>query len=183
MSQIRSLALGEKLRLFAVFLLFDQLNRQNASPGSYLFFLVNFDHCPGYLINYHFHEDNDEDVNDCISTAIAQVMQDTCLEFKQNPQAHNAILFLESSRCGWQQENSTVHLNSDCLNQDNCTQFVHHALSSPQQQHPTTVVRHLNMKFNCTDKCTILCENGGSVDQRTCTCKCSYGFLVPTASN
>jgi len=149
--------MNKVLRTLLVFLLADSI------------FLIQ-----AYLVNYHFHQENDAEVKKCISSAIERISDETCVIFQHNPKARDAIFFLESTRCGWQQNNSTVHLSADCLNEDRCTEFVHHAIAG-ERQHHSSIVRYLNTKFNCTDKCTTACENGGSVNA-DCTCKCAYGF-------
>ncbi|KAI1729039.1 protein SpAN-like [Ditylenchus destructor] len=139
----------------------------------FLLLLVTFA-VHGHVINYNFHENKGPEVNACVEAAISKLMQDTCLTFNRNSNAENSIFFIESGSCGWQSSNLTVHLNSDCIKVENCTQFLHHALSD-ETHHPSVVNRHINLKYNCTDKCTIFCENGGIVTPQ-CTCKCGYGF-------
>jgi len=67
-----------------------------------------------------------------------------------------------------------VHLGPDCMTDNHCAEYVHHAIAG-ERQHPSTIIRHLNVKFNCTDKCTVNCENGGKVTQN-CGCDCAHGF-------
>jgi len=78
------------------------------------------------------------------------------------------MIFSGLSRCGWEESKSTVHLGDDCMTvsrafikdyvlmfctaQDNhCIEYVHHAIAG-ERQHPSTIIRHLNLKFNCTGR-------------------------------
>ncbi|KAH7731801.1 protein SpAN-like protein [Aphelenchoides avenae] len=129
-------------------------------------------HCK--LINYYFHETNNRSINECILGAMSKLMRETCLEFRHF-RANDAILFIGSGHCRWQAGNSTVHLGSDCVTEEHCANIVSGVLMSSTNKPYPFVTRELNLKYNCSDKCTILCENGGTVTN-DCTCECAYGF-------
>uniref|UniRef100_A0A914EC39 CUB domain-containing protein n=1 Tax=Acrobeloides nanus TaxID=290746 RepID=A0A914EC39_9BILA len=127
----------------------------------------------GRIIHYYFDEDNEERVNECIINAIDHLTEETCLQFVRSQVPKDSILFLDSGHCSWQETNNTVHLGVNCINDAMCSQIIARALTN-DRPYPL-VSRILNLKYNCTDKCTILCENGGSITG-DCTCECGYGF-------
>ncbi|VDK52745.1 unnamed protein product [Anisakis simplex] len=76
------------------------------------------------------------------------------------------------------------------LQDDTCLLILSHILSIDKAPHLSHVSRLINMKYNCSgwticyssiskanisDRCTIQCENGGSINDN-CECECSYGF-------
>jgi len=152
----------------------EQIKDKMLFGSSFIIVLAFILQSQAYLISYYFHENNDPEVDKCITTAISHLTRETCLVFQHDPKANNAIFILESSQCGWQEANSTIHLSSECLTAARCTEFIHQAIAR-ERKHPSMVIRNLNLKFNCTDKCTIDCENGGS-ETEECTCRCAYGF-------
>ncbi|VDM37275.1 unnamed protein product [Toxocara canis] len=61
------------------------------------------------------------------------------------------------------------------LMEDTCLLILSHILSIEKPPHPSHIARLINMKYNCTGRCTLQCENGGSVSDN-CECECGYGF-------
>uniref|UniRef100_A0A0K0FUD1 CUB domain-containing protein n=1 Tax=Strongyloides venezuelensis TaxID=75913 RepID=A0A0K0FUD1_STRVS len=124
-------------------------------------------------INYNFDKNNSPEIDKCIRDAMEEIMDETCLIFEENPINPEALFFIESGHCSWQAANKTVHLGVDCINAKTCQDIITRALTS-DRPYPIAS-RTLNIKYNCTDKCTLICENGGQVNGN-CECECAYGF-------
>ncbi|CEF68381.1 Astacin-like metalloendopeptidase [Strongyloides ratti] len=125
------------------------------------------------IIQYNFHNNNSPETDKCIRDAMEEIMDDTCLIFEENPSNPDALFFIESGHCSWQAVNKTVHLGVDCINSKTCQDIITRALTN-DRPYPIAS-RVLNIKYNCTDKCTLICENGGQVNGN-CECECAYGF-------
>ncbi|WKX99442.1 hypothetical protein Q1695_014378 [Nippostrongylus brasiliensis] len=127
----------------------------------------------GNVINYQFHDDNENEVNDCIEKSMEALMEETCLFFRQTADQDATVTFIQSAHCSWQESNRTVHLNPSCISDDFCYEMIGRVLAIDKPRNH--IARHLNLHYNCTEKCTIDCQHGGVV-QNDCTCKCAYGF-------
>nr|CDJ91947.1 Plasminogen [Haemonchus contortus] len=125
------------------------------------------------VINYQFHDDNDNEVNECIERSMEALMDETCLFFRQTDDHDAFVNFVQSGHCSWQESNRTVHLNPKCISDDFCYEIIGRVLSIDKPR--SHIARHLNLHYNCTEKCTIECQHSGTV-QDDCTCKCAYGF-------
>ncbi|CAI4232336.1 unnamed protein product [Auanema sp. JU1783] len=129
------------------------------------------------VIPYFLHTDNEATVNECVEKVLEDLMQSTCLFFRQSSQEEARITILQSTNCAWQQDNNTVHLNEECMNEDVCFEIVGRALEVNQPR--AHIVRHLNVNHNCTEKCLTECLHGGQIDEAadgSCSCKCPYGL-------
>ncbi|PAV71785.1 hypothetical protein WR25_10240 [Diploscapter pachys] len=128
----------------------------------------------GNVINYVFHDANGDSVNDCVEKAMEILMEETCLFFRSSsPEETASVTFIESGHCGWQEQNRTVHLGSDCISEDVCFELIGRVLNANQPR--LHISRHINLHYNCTEKCTTACEHGGEILD-DCSCKCPYGF-------
>ncbi|VDD95748.1 unnamed protein product [Enterobius vermicularis] len=100
-------------------------------------------------------------------------MEETCISFE--PATENAVVFMQSGHCSWQESNNTVHMATECTNEETCYLILSQVLAVETPAHHSHIPRLLNLKYNCTDRCTLICENGGTVTN-SCECECGYGF-------
>ncbi|KAL6727299.1 hypothetical protein Aduo_009188 [Ancylostoma duodenale] len=138
-----------------------------------LLLLLFVQHGLANVVNYQFHSDNDNEINECIERSMEMLMDETCLFFRQTSEQDASVTFIQSEHCSWQESNRTVHLNPNCISDDFCYEMIGRVLSIDKPRHH--IARHLNLHYNCTEKCTIDCQHGGTV-QDDCCCKCAYGF-------
>ncbi|KAJ1352099.1 hypothetical protein KIN20_008292 [Parelaphostrongylus tenuis] len=101
------------------------------------------------------------------------LMDETCLFFRQTTDQNAIVTFIQSTHCAWQQSNRTVHLHPSCISDDFCYEIMGRVLSVDKPR--SHIARHLNLHYNCSEKCTVECKHGGLV-QDDCSCKCTYGF-------
>lgn len=139
----------------------------------FILLLTYLDNIYSTTINYNFDKNNLPEIDKCIRDAMEEIMDDTCLIFEENSTNPDALYFVESGHCSWQAANKTVHLGVDCINSKTCQDIITRALTN-DRPYPIAS-RILNIKYNCTDKCTLICENGGQVNGN-CECECTYGF-------
>ncbi|KAI6235802.1 Astacin-like metalloendopeptidase [Aphelenchoides besseyi] len=132
---------------------------------------VTMSSCTGKIVTYNFDPKNTISVIDCINAAIQTLRTESCVEFTRGA-APDAIHFVDSGQCTWKEDTRTVHLSPNCTNVD-CARLIAQAVTNERPEYGAS--RHLNLKFNCTDKCTTICHNGGKV-KKDCTCSCGYGF-------
>ncbi|CAD5215878.1 unnamed protein product [Bursaphelenchus okinawaensis] len=146
------------------------------SRGFLLFFCFTTISVASTTVFYRFGDKNNVTINNCILNSMEKLTKDTCLTFSRavKPTSEKVISFIESKRCSsWQGNNNTVHISPECANEETCVNLISKALTN--ELHHYGAARHLNLKFNCTDKCTTFCHNGGEL-QENCTCKCRYGM-------
>uniref|UniRef100_A0A0N4Z2K6 CUB domain-containing protein n=1 Tax=Parastrongyloides trichosuri TaxID=131310 RepID=A0A0N4Z2K6_PARTI len=124
-------------------------------------------------IPYSFNVGNAPEIDKCIRDAMEEIMDDTCLIFEENSEDPESLFFIDSGHCSWQSSNKTIHLGVDCISEKTCQDIITRALTN-DRPYPIAS-RVLNIKYNCTDKCTLICENGGQVNGN-CECECAYGF-------
>lgn len=124
-------------------------------------------------VYYQFHANNDAAMNECLLNAMDTFMEETCVSFE--PSTENAVVFMKSGHCSWQESNSTVHMATECTNENTCYLILSHVLSVEAPARHSHIPRLVNIKYNCTDRCTLECENGGVVTN-SCECDCGYGF-------
>ncbi|KAI6176599.1 Astacin-like metalloendopeptidase [Aphelenchoides bicaudatus] len=129
------------------------------------------------IVNYKLYEGNAKATNDCIQNAVEKFRRQTCLQFRQQPTALDAISVVESGYCNYRDTNKTIHLGASCLNGDTCDRLFAQSISNERVYGNT--IRHLNLKFNCTNKCSTDCKNGAKMTE-DCKCECGYGFSGQT---
>ncbi|KAK6054538.1 hypothetical protein COOONC_07956 [Cooperia oncophora] len=49
------------------------------------------------VINYQFHDDNDNEVNECIERSMEALMDETCLFFRQTADQDAFVTFVQSA--------------------------------------------------------------------------------------
>lgn len=143
---------------------------------SSLTLLLFAQHALANVVNYQFHDDNENEVNECIERSMEALMDETCLFFRETTDHDAFVTFVQSAHCSWQESNRTVHLNPKCISDDFCYEMIGRVLSIDKPR--SHIARHLNLHYNCSEKCTIECQHDGLV-QDDCSCKCSYGFFGP----
>ncbi|KAI6201055.1 Astacin-like metalloendopeptidase [Aphelenchoides besseyi] len=134
--------------------------------------LVAMSSCTGKIVTYKLDPKNAISVNDCINAAMQKLRNESCVEFARGA-GPDAIHFVDSGQCTWKEDTRTVHLSRNCTNVDFCALLIAHAVTNERPEYGAS--RHLNLKFNCTDKCTTICHNGGKVT-KDCKCTCGYAF-------
>uniref|UniRef100_A0AC35TX88 CUB domain-containing protein n=1 Tax=Rhabditophanes sp. KR3021 TaxID=114890 RepID=A0AC35TX88_9BILA len=125
------------------------------------------------VISYKFTPNNHPEIEKCVREAMEELMDDTCLIFEEANSNHSHLTFTNSGHCTWQKANNIIHLGVSCIDPTTCKNIITTALST-DTPYPISS-RALNIQFNCSDKCTIVCENGGIVNNG-CQCECRYGF-------
>ncbi|CAD6188502.1 unnamed protein product [Caenorhabditis auriculariae] len=134
------------------------------------------------VVNYRIHDLNDNEVNECVERAMEYLMDETCLFFSEN--LKNTSLqspsYNQREHCAWQASNRTVHLGPSCISEDTCLNLLASMLDANFPRHQ--IVTQINLRYNCTEKCTTVCEHGGEL-RDDCTCKCEYGFTGQRCEN